>query len=61
MLGPEIERLPDDRPREAQYFRTLGFLHGSIGNLDRKRLLTYTLELWRERGMRRPILPPNRS
>jgi len=50
-LGPKIEALPDDHPFKAGCLRDLSQLFHSVGNeVERKRLLTHTLELWRERG-----------
>ena len=51
MLGPKIEALPNDHPSKAQYLQHLAWLFESLGNhVERKRLLTHTLELWRIRG-----------
>ena len=51
MLGPKIETLPDDHPSKARCLRELSWLFNLIGNhVERKRLLTHTLKLWRERG-----------
>ena len=51
ILGPKMEALPDDHPFKAQCLQELLWLFESVGNqVDRKRLLTHTLKLWRERG-----------
>ena len=51
LLGPKIEALPDDHPSKAECLRMLSWLFNSIGNqVERKRLLLRTLELWRDRG-----------
>jgi tetratricopeptide (TPR) repeat protein len=51
MLGPKIEALPDDHPSKAERLWNLSWLFDSVGNMvERKRLLTHTLKLWRERG-----------
>ena len=51
ILGPKIEALSDDHPSKARCLQKLSFLFNSIGNqVERKRVLTHTLKLWRERG-----------
>ena len=51
LLGPKIEALPDDHHSKAKCLQILSRLFGSIGNqVEEKRLLTRTLELWRGRG-----------
>ena len=51
MLGPRIEALPDNHPSKAQCLQDLSWLFNALGNqVERKRILTHTLELWRERG-----------
>ena len=50
-LGPKIEALPDDHPSKARCLQGLSSLFCSVGNhVERKRLLTHALELWRENG-----------
>jgi tetratricopeptide (TPR) repeat protein len=51
ILGPRIEGLPDDHPFKPKCLFMLSRLFKSVGNgVERKQLLVYTLELWRERG-----------
>ena len=50
-LGPKIEALPDDHPFKPQCLRCLSSLFDRVGNwAERKRILAYALELWREQG-----------
>jgi hypothetical protein len=51
LLGPKIEDHPDDYPSKPSYLSELSVLFGLVGNqTERKRLLTHTLALARERG-----------
>jgi tetratricopeptide (TPR) repeat protein len=51
VLGPKLEGLPDDHPSKPECLLHLSRLFNSVGNfVERKRLLVYTLALWRERG-----------
>jgi len=51
VLGPKIERLPDDHSSKPGCLFRLSRLFGSVGNgMERKRVLMQALKLWRERG-----------
>jgi tetratricopeptide (TPR) repeat protein len=51
MLKSKIEALPDDHPSKSKCLGQLSQLLGQMGNdVERKRLLTHTLELERRRG-----------
>ena len=51
ILGPKVEALPDDHPSKPDCLYHLSRLFQKVGNhTERKRLLTRTLGLCRERG-----------
>ena len=51
ILGPKIRALPDDHPFKLRCLQELSRLFDSVGNqVERKRLLTHALGLWRARG-----------
>ena len=51
MLGPKIERLPDSHPYKPKCLFMLSLLFSLVGNnVERKRLLVHTLDLYREQG-----------
>jgi tetratricopeptide (TPR) repeat protein len=51
ILGPKIEALPDDHPSKPTCLSQLSWLFDQMGNhVERKRLITHTLELERQRG-----------
>ena len=50
ILGPKIEGLPDNHHSKPKCLFQLSLLFSSVGNqMERKRILVHTLELWRER------------
>jgi len=51
ILGSKVEGLPDDHHSKPRCLLHLSRLFSSVGNwVEKKRLLTHTLDLWRERG-----------
>ena len=51
VLGPKVEGLPDNHRSKPGCLLELSRLFNSVGNrVERKRLLTHALELWREQG-----------
>ena len=57
-LGSKIEELSDDNLSKPQCLYQLSQLFGSVGNhVERKRLLSHTLKIWRERGDGHQVAP----
>jgi len=55
-LGPGIEGLSDGHPSKPRCLFQLSRLFGLVGNnVEQKRLLSHTLEIWRERGDDRQV------
>jgi len=51
ILGPKIEKLPDDHPSKPRCLLHLSLLFDRVGNeVERKRVLTCASRLWREQG-----------
>ena len=51
VLGPKIETLPNIHPSKSPRLHALALLFASVGNdTESKRLHTYNLKLWREKG-----------
>jgi len=51
VLGPKVERLPDDHPSKPQCLLELSQLFDTVGNeVERKRVLTHASGLWRQQG-----------
>ena len=56
ILGPKIEGLPDDHHSKPECLFQLSRLFDSVRNhVERKRLLTHALDLWREQGSDRQV------
>jgi len=56
MLGPKIEGLRDDHPSKHECLHQLSQSFKSVGNCaERKRILSYILKLYRERGDERQV------
>jgi len=55
-LGPKIEGLSDGHPSKPRCLFQLSQVFGLVGNdVEQKRLLSHTLEIWRERGDDRQV------